>query len=52
MPWGLKHFQESGQWYFLIFSCYPRRANVAPPQSCDRRAFAKTPPKLSLSGAP
>ncbi|MGA3103632.1 MAG: transposase [Terriglobales bacterium] len=29
MPWGLKHFQESGQLHFLTFSCYGRRAKFA-----------------------
>jgi len=24
MPWGLKHFQQSGQLHFLTFSCYRR----------------------------
>jgi putative transposase len=27
MPWGLKHFQQSGQLHFLTFSCYRRRPN-------------------------
>ena len=27
MPWGLKHFQQSGQLHFLTFSCYRRRQN-------------------------
>jgi REP-associated tyrosine transposase len=30
MPWGLKHFQQSGQLHFLTFSCYRRRPNFAP----------------------
>jgi|SRR5579863_3777388 len=29
MPWGLKHFQQSGQLHFLTSSCYRRRANFA-----------------------
>jgi hypothetical protein len=29
MPGGLKHFQQSGQLHFLIFSCYRRRPNFA-----------------------
>ena len=33
MPWGLKHFQQSGQLHFLTFSCYRRRPNFATPQS-------------------
>jgi putative transposase len=33
MPWGLKHFQQSGQLHFLTFSCYRRRANFATPDS-------------------
>jgi len=33
MPWGLKHFQQSGQLHFLTFSCYQRRPNFATPRS-------------------
>jgi putative transposase len=33
MPWGLKHFQQSGQLHFLTFSCYRRRPNFATPRS-------------------
>jgi len=33
MPWGLKHFQQSGQLHFLTFSCYRRRPNFATPHS-------------------
>jgi putative transposase len=33
MPWGLKHFQQSGQLHFLTFSCYRRRPNFAAPHS-------------------
>jgi REP element-mobilizing transposase RayT len=33
MPWGLKHFQQSGQLHFLTFSCYRRRPNFASPHS-------------------
>ena len=33
MPWGLKHFQESGQLHFLTFSCYRRRPNFGTPHS-------------------
>jgi putative transposase len=29
VPWGLKHFQQSGQLHFLTFSCYQRRPNFA-----------------------
>src|SRR6202166_1727680 len=35
MPWGLKHFQQSGQLHFLTFSCYQRRPNFATPHSRD-----------------
>jgi putative transposase len=35
MPWGLKHFQQSGQLHFLTFSCYRRRPNFATPHSRD-----------------
>lgn len=31
MPWGLKHFHQSGQNHFLTFSCYHRRAKLAEP---------------------
>jgi len=34
MPWGLKHFQQSGQLHFLTFSCYRRRQKLATPHSC------------------
>src|SRR5580704_2382986 len=33
MPWGLKHFQQSGQLHFLTFSCYRRRPKFATPDS-------------------
>ena len=33
MPWGLKHFQQSGQLHFLTFSCYRRRPNFSTPES-------------------
>src|ERR1700676_4883805 len=33
MPWGLKHFQQSGQLHFLTFSCYRRQPNFATPHS-------------------
>jgi hypothetical protein len=33
MPWGLKHFQQSGQLHFLTFSCYRRRPNFTTPHS-------------------
>src|ERR1700688_1835612 len=33
MPWGLKHFQQSGQLHFLTFSCYQSRPNFATPRS-------------------
>jgi putative transposase len=33
MPWGLKHFQQSGQLHFLTFSCYRRRQKLATPHS-------------------
>ena len=33
MPWGLKHFQQSGQLHFLTFSCCRRRPNLATPDS-------------------
>jgi putative transposase len=29
VPWGLKHFQQTGQIHFLTFSCYRRRPNFA-----------------------
>src|ERR1700686_997707 len=33
MPWGLKHFQQTGQLHFLTFSCYRRRPKLATPHS-------------------
>jgi len=34
VPWGLRHFQRSGQLHFLTFSCYRRRwPNFATPHS-------------------
>jgi putative transposase len=33
MPWGLKHFQQSGQLHFLTSSCYRRRPKFATPHS-------------------
>jgi putative transposase len=33
MPWGLEHFQQSGQLHFLTFSCYRRRPNFATPHA-------------------
>jgi putative transposase len=35
MPWGLKHFQQSGQLHFLAFSCYRRQRNFGTPHSRD-----------------
>jgi len=35
MPWGLKHFQQSGQLHFLTSSCYRRRPNFGTPHSRD-----------------
>jgi putative transposase len=33
MPWGLKHFQQSGQLHFLTFSCYRRCQNFCTPKN-------------------
>src|SRR5580704_315718 len=33
MPWGLRHFQQSGQLHFLTFSCYRRRPHFTTPHS-------------------
>lgn len=37
MPWGLRHFQQSGQLHFLTFSCYRRRPNF--PNAAARACF-------------
>jgi putative transposase len=36
VPWGLKHFQESGQLHFLTFSCYHRKAKLSLPNTRDQ----------------
>jgi putative transposase len=43
MPWGLKHFQHSGQLHFLTFSCYRRRANftAAVARACFESALER-----------
>lgn len=43
MPWGLKHFQQSGRLHFLSFSCYRRRANFSTPHSraCFESSFER-----------
>jgi putative transposase len=50
MPWGLKRFQESGQLRFLIFSCYPRRANFghAPSRSTFEASLERVRKHYSL----
>jgi putative transposase len=35
VPWGLQHFQESGQLHFLTFSCYHREPKLGPTRARD-----------------
>jgi putative transposase len=35
MPWGLKHYQQTGHFHFLTFSCYHRIPRFGSPKSRD-----------------
>ena len=50
MPWGLKHFQQSGQRRFLTWSCYRRRPNFATPHSraCFESSWERVRPSYGL----
>jgi len=43
MPWGLKHFQHSGQLHSFTFGCYRRRANfsAAASRACFESALER-----------
>jgi len=47
MPWGLNHFQQSGQLHFLTSSCYRRGPNFAAAHS--RECFESSPQRARQS---